>query len=202
LVYFYCVDSRVPPIVYVALLSYKYETVHCSIFISLIQCIKYNPLVLHQYSNTLISLAWGTCTCSVRWGSSLQTQVLYWPLHTWQNRCRILCVTYSTWYVTALIKDLYQMYDTVSHPCFQDISTAAFSTSSKHTDMKHSHPFKPLECFIQHTVLETICYTATFLAHTSVKCQYNALDQIMLEGIWMSISRNIPWPCTNYIHIN
>jgi hypothetical protein len=37
----------------------------------------------------LISLASGTCRCSLRWGSSRQMLTLYQRLHTWQNKQNI-----------------------------------------------------------------------------------------------------------------
>jgi hypothetical protein len=175
-----------------------------SIFISLIQyIIIYNPLVLHQYSNTHlfpwleepVSVPWDKvahCRCKCCTGRCIpdktDAEFCVLTVHDmsllWSETC-IKCMTLS---VTLASKTS---------------SIAAFSTnSSKHTDMKHCHPFKPLECFIQHTMLETIYYKAAFLAHTSVKCHYNELDQFTLEGIWMSISRNISWPCINYIKMN
>lgn len=72
---------------------------HCSIiyFFNMVYKIQ---IISKIRQAPLTALALGTCKCSLRWGSSQQTRMLYWLSHTWQHKwwTREYHKAQDTWY--------------------------------------------------------------------------------------------------------
>jgi hypothetical protein len=168
-------DYSIPVIFILNRCCRKGKLTHCSI-INFFNIVYKIQIISSTTQAPLTSLAWGTCKCSLRWGSSQQMPLLYWLSHTWKNKERtheyhmqqILHIS-SDRQIYLRTGRLTSSVNLTSTPfsvtVIQFCSVTIFNGNNHGIILTRDTAHKPLQYFIKHAVLGTVCYKSTFVAH-------------------------------------